>query len=175
MNSDDSSGGVKGADHVIESSGECGLASQGPAEIHASRSVAAKFVEVPDGRETILVVEDEENVRILITAVLEQQGYKVLAAKGGQEAISILSEYPGQIHLLLTDVLLPDVNGQVVAKRAVERRPNTQILYISGLGEDAIPPGEVPFLQKPFRLEELTLQIKKMLKHGDATQLPASS
>ena len=113
-----------------------------------------------DGSETILIAEDQESIRVLIKGFLEQRGYTVLAAEDGLEAISLLNDYPEAIDLLVTDVLLPGVDGGGVVKRSLECRPSTKVLYITGFGEEVIPNGTATFLLKPFRLEELAQKIR---------------
>ena len=112
------------------------------------------------GPETILIAEDQESIRVLIKGFLEQRGYTVLAAQDGSEAIALLNDYPEAIDLLVTDVLLPGVDGEGVVKCSSERRPNTQVLYITGFGEEVIPEDAAAFLLKPFRLEELARKIR---------------
>jgi DNA-binding response OmpR family regulator len=116
-----------------------------------------------DGSETILIAEDQESIRVLIKGFLEQRGYTVLAAEDGLEAISVLNDYPEAIDLLVTDVLLPGIDGGGVVKRSLECRPSTQVLYITGFGEEVIPNGAATFLLKPFRLEELAQKIRTAL------------
>jgi DNA-binding NtrC family response regulator len=116
-----------------------------------------------DTSETILIVEDQESIRGLIKAFLEQRGYRVLAAQDGLEAISLLNDYPHRIDLLVTDVLLPGIDGAGIVKHSLQRRPTTQVFYITGFGEEAIPEGTATFLLKPFRLEELARKIRTTL------------
>ncbi len=118
-----------------------------------------------DGSETILVAEDQESIRVLMKGFLEQRGYKVLSAQDGLEAIALLNDYPETIDLLVTDVLLPGIDGGGVVKHSLVRRPSTQVVYITGFGEDMIPDGAAAFLLKPFRLEELARKIRTAL-HG---------
>jgi DNA-binding NtrC family response regulator len=116
-----------------------------------------------DGSETILIAEDQESIRDLIKGFLERRGYTVLAAQDGLEAILLLNDYPEAIDLVVTDVLLPGIDGRGVVKRSLERRPSTQVLYITGFGEEVIPDGAATFLLKPFRLEELAEKIRSAL------------
>lgn len=115
------------------------------------------------GSETILIAEDQESIRALIKGFLEQRGYTVLEAQDGSEAISLLNDYPEAIDLLVTDILLPGIDGGGVVKCSLERRPNTRVLYITGFGEEVIPKGSAAFLLKPFRLEELAHKIRTTL------------
>ncbi|HMH75900.1 MAG TPA: response regulator, partial [Candidatus Udaeobacter sp.] len=81
---------------------------------------------------TILVVDDDPWVRVLARDVLAGEGYRVLEASDGQDAIRVAAEHPGPIHLLLTDVVMPQMSGPELAKRLVRSRPETKILCMSG-------------------------------------------
>jgi len=118
--------------------------------------------------ETILLVEDEANLRQLGREYLEHQGYIVFEAADGAEAIQISSAHPGPIHLLLTDVIMPGMNGQELAHRIVSLRPRTKVLFMSGYTENAIghngtlDPGIV-LLQKPFTFPALKAKVREVL------------
>ena len=124
--------------------------------------------------ETILLVEDEENLRRLARQYLETQGYRVLEAADSAAAVHICSDEPGPIHLLLTDVIMPGLNGRQLAERIVALRPKVKVLYMSGYTENVIghdgtlEPG-VNLLQKPFSLPALKNKVREVL---DA-QIPA--
>jgi two-component system cell cycle sensor histidine kinase/response regulator CckA len=122
-------------------------------------------VESYHGSETILIVEDQERIRVLTKAFLEQQGYIVLVAENGLEALSVVDGCSGPIHLLITDVVMPGIRGTEVAERLLKCRPNTQVLYISGYSDEEIDDPAAAFLQKPFRMEELGAKVRQML-HG---------
>src|SRR6266571_2591092 len=123
------------------------------------------------GSETILVVEDEEAVRSLSRRALEASGYTVLAAADGPDAVRRLERYGGPIHLVLTDVIMPGMNGRELAQRLVQRRPGLRVLYMSGYPGDAIvhrgalEPGTA-FLQKPFMPEDLARKVREVLDQG---------
>lgn len=121
------------------------------------------------GSETILLVEDQESLRVLTKTFLEKQGYTVLAAGNGMEALSIVEGYPRSIHLLVTDVVMPDIRGTEVAERLLRCRPNTQIIYISGYSDEEINDSTAAFLQKPFRMQELGAKIRNMLDKSRAS------
>jgi signal transduction histidine kinase len=111
--------------------------------------------EQPRGRETILVVEDEENVRSLVRQVLEGQGYAVLEASGAREAMYVHENHAGRIDLLLTDVMLPGKSGRELARELTEFRPATKIIFMSGYTGDTVIRTELErskalFLGKPF-------------------------
>jgi two-component system, cell cycle sensor histidine kinase and response regulator CckA len=121
------------------------------------------------GTETVLLVEDEDDVRRLVYEVLEQHGYTVLPAAQPQEAIDICRSYRGRIDLLLTDVVMPRMGGRDLAEKAAEIRPDMKVLYMSGYTEDAMLGasfGEagVAFLRKPFTPVVLTRKIRDVLE-----------
>jgi len=123
----------------------------------------------PDrGMETILLVEDESNLRRLVRQYLENQGYVVLEAAGGAAAIHLAVVHMGPIHLLLTDVIMPGMNGRELAQRISSLRPTTKVLYISGYTENAIAhngtlDAGIALLQKPFTLPALKQKVREML------------
>jgi signal transduction histidine kinase/ActR/RegA family two-component response regulator len=121
------------------------------------------------GCETILLVEDEEAIRKLAGEVLRKHGYTVLEAISGEEALSIARNYPDEVHLLLTDVVMPGMDGKILADSLTPQRPAMKVIYMSGYTDDAIldprllAPG-VAFLQKPFTLNVLTRKVHEVLK-----------
>ena len=121
-----------------------------------------------DGWETVLVAEDNEDVRTLATAVLTARGYQVLEAEDGVAAYAMARVHSGVIHLLLTDVVLPGVNGKELADRLNILRPDTKVLYMSGYAEDVIAqsgilqPG-IAFLSKPFSPDGLAEKVREVL------------
>ena len=115
------------------------------------------------GSETILLAEDQESLRILMKTFLEQKGYTVLAAQNGREAISLATHYPEKIHLLVTDVVMPDIRGTEVADRLLKDRPDIHIIYISGYLDEEITDPAAAFLQKPFGMQELGAKIRNIL------------
>jgi PAS domain S-box-containing protein len=136
---------------------------------HAAAAVSLIKAPCSDrGSETILLVEDEEPVREVIHRMLRQNGYQVLAAADGPEALRLSRQHPGPIHLMLTDVVMPGMSGHQVMEQLRPERPEMQVLYMSGHTENAIvhhgvlEPG-VAFVQKPFRQEELLLKVRGLL------------
>ncbi|MFN7996007.1 MAG: response regulator [Bryobacteraceae bacterium] len=120
------------------------------------------------GTETILVVEDEARVRKLICEVLVARGYHVLEAVRGEEAIRIVSKYKGRIHLLLADVVMPEMSGPRAVERIKDLQPGIRVLYMSGYTDEAIVHHGIlesgqPFLQKPFLPDTLASKVREVL------------
>jgi PAS domain S-box-containing protein len=143
----------------------------------AAAAQAAAPVEphkVEPGTETILLVEDEANLRYLARQFLEKQGYKVIEAADGAVAVQIAVAHEGVIHLLLTDVIMPGMNGRELAQRISEIRPNVKVLYMSGytenvVGHNGMLDAGVRLLQKPFNLRALKDKVREAL---DASPFP---
>jgi signal transduction histidine kinase/CheY-like chemotaxis protein len=135
-----------------------------------TEQVALPVVRLPlAGTETILLVEDESGVRHLIGQVLEQYGYTVLCATDGHHAMVIEAEYAGPIDLLISDMIMPGLSGPDLAQRIVRRRPEIQVLFISGYASrEAIDSGisspNASFLQKPFLPEVLARKVRERLE-----------
>lgn len=126
------------------------------------------------GTETVLLVEDEEAVLHLTCRLLEQQGYKVLAASLPNLALEICEQYPESIHLLLTDVIMPDLSGKELADRVLKIRPDIRVLYMSGFTAEILQqrghlPESLRLLRKPFTSKTLAQQVRAAL---DKTPLP---
>lgn len=120
------------------------------------------------GSETILLVEDDAPLRRLIREFLENIGYQVLEAKGGAEAVQLSEEHTGPIHALLTDVVMPGINGRELAQRLEVMRPAMAVLYVSGYTDDAVVRQAISdrgsvFLQKPVPLETLAQKLRYTL------------
>jgi PAS domain S-box-containing protein len=122
----------------------------------------------PRGHETILLVEDEIVVLTMATKMLTRQGYPVLAANTPGEAIRLAREHAGEIHLLVTDVVMPEMNGRVLAKQLLSRHPRLKRLFMSGYTADIIAhrgvlEEGVHFIQKPFSIESLAAAVREAL------------
>jgi signal transduction histidine kinase len=122
----------------------------------------------PRGSETILLVEDQEKVRALVRDMLEANGYAVLEAGHGVEALSVCETHPGPIQLVLTDVVMPEMGGRELAERLTAPRPEARVLYMSGYTEHAINrqgslDARAPFIQKPFSSDVLARKVREVL------------
>jgi signal transduction histidine kinase/CheY-like chemotaxis protein len=129
---------------------------------------AADLDAIPRGNETILLAEDEEPVRSLTCRILQQLGYTVVAASGGAEAIRLAEQHVGPIDLLVTDVVMPEINGRKLAERLTLMRPGLKVLFLSGYTDDAVVrhgvlQADVAFLQKPFAIEALARKVRQSL------------
>jgi CheY-like chemotaxis protein len=121
-------------------------------------------------RQTILLVEDEEMVRVLMCEVLEREGYEVLPCANPKEGIEMSKRHGGHIDLLLTDVVMPGMNGREMANRIHEILPQLLVVFMSGYTEHALTEeGQVDpkfeYLQKPFTLKMLAQKLAKVLGH----------
>ncbi|WP_437538704.1 ATP-binding protein [Sorangium sp. So ce726] len=137
-------------------------------EEHAEVTPARARPSPAGGDETVLVVEDDDAVRKLIVDVLERRGYGVLSAASGEEALAMLArEGEDAVDLLLTDLVMPGMNGRELAERAVAIHPRARVLYISGYAEDVLagaePDRELALLQKPFTPETLAHRLRELL------------
>jgi PAS domain S-box-containing protein len=122
----------------------------------------------PHGCETILLVEDEDAVRKITKLTLQSLGYAVLEAQNGDEAFRVCERHAKPIHLLMTDVVMPEIGGRQVAERLSACRPNIKVLFLSGYTDDAvvrhgIMKAEVAFLQKPFTALGLARKVREVL------------
>jgi PAS domain S-box-containing protein len=120
------------------------------------------------GHETVLLVEDEENLRRLARQALENQGYSVIDAPDGAAAIQISQAHQGPIHLLLTDVIMPGMNGRELANKISPTRPEMRVLYMSGytenhIGHNGTLDEGITLLQKPFTLPALKAKVRQVL------------
>jgi two-component system cell cycle sensor histidine kinase/response regulator CckA len=123
---------------------------------------------IPQGRETILLVEDEEVVRQVTHRILQRQGYTVLDAKDGQDALEILEQHPGPVHLMVTDLVMPGMNGRELALKMTAAHPEIKVLYMSGYAENGIVNQGVleegiVYIQKPFEARVLAYRVRELL------------
>ena len=126
------------------------------------------------GTETVLVVEDETAVRELTARILSRAGFKVLVARDGAEALIKFEKYPEEIHLLLTDVVMPQMSGNQLAELLVKARPGLRVLYMSGYTDNALEHQNLldagsRFIGKPFTSLELTHKVRDLLDNGPSS------
>lgn len=120
------------------------------------------------GRETVLVAEDEDLLRQLAEKILSQQGYRVLTARDGREALRIMEDRGASVDLLLTDIVMPDINGPSLAEQRRQQFPRLRVAYMSGYAQDAlsgatdVKPGH-NFIQKPFKPADLLALVREFL------------
>ena len=124
--------------------------------------------DLPGARGTVLVVEYETTVRRLACRVLRTQGYRVLEARNGTEALAIVREHQGPVDLLLTDIIMPGLGGPALVERLLPAEPELKVLYITGYSEEAIrQQGMLPaggaLLEKPFTAHELAHRVREAL------------
>jgi CheY-like chemotaxis protein len=122
----------------------------------------------PRGCETVLLVEDEEPLLALGKRILERQGYKVLAARSPLDALRLVERYVGSIELLITDVVMPEMNGKQLKEALDKVRPGIKCLFMSGYTADIIAhsgvlEADVHFIQKPFSIRDISLRVRKAL------------
>ena len=138
-------------------------------------SILPSTVKVARGVETILLVEDEESVRRMVGKILGENGYTILDAAHGEEAIRICRNHKGPIHLLMTDVVMPRMSGRELASRLQPLRKEMKVLYMSGYPDNTIvhhgvlEPGTA-FLQKPFTLRGLEQKVREVLDSASGVQ-----
>jgi two-component system cell cycle sensor histidine kinase/response regulator CckA len=123
---------------------------------------------MPHGSETILLVEDEDAVRALTCQILQMQGYAVLEARDGEQAVQVAEEHQGRFQLLVTDVVMPRMGGRRLAELLAQAHAGLKVLYLSGYTDDAVVrhgvlEAEVAFLQKPFTPSALAEKVRDVL------------
>jgi two-component system cell cycle sensor histidine kinase/response regulator CckA len=136
-------------------------------EAHAVETapVAARDV---TGQDTILLVEDEEAVRSFAARALRMRGYNVLEASGGEEALEIVKSEGDKIDLVITDVVMPNMDGPTIVKHIKELKPELEVIFMSGYAEEAFRRSDqtsenIHFLPKPFGLKQLAAKVKEVL------------
>ena len=122
----------------------------------------------PDAPHTILLVDDEEPVRRLLSTILSNAGFRVLPASGLPEAMALEAAHDGPIHLLITDLMMPEMDGRMVARTIIARRPSCRVLFISGYPADAVDLEGIAaaFLQKPFVPRALVSRVRELLENN---------
>ena len=136
--------------------------------LESSESLADPVRLATRGTETVLLVEDEEAVRKITRIALQMQGYTVLEADGGAEAIRLSESYPGEIHLLVSDVVMPEMGGRQLLDAVRQRRPGLRVLFMSGYMDDAVLLHGVvestdAFIQKPFTPLSLARKVREVI------------
>lgn len=144
-----------------------------PPPLETTPPVSAPDLDPETSLETILVVEDEAGIRALVRKILRRQGYVVLEASNGDDALKICAGHKGKIDLLVTDVMMPRMSGRELADRLTALRPDLRILYVSGYTDDAMLssgsfPSGTAFLQKPFTLGSLLGKVREVLDVGQS-------
>ena len=133
--------------------------------------------DLPSGTETILLVDDEEPVRYVVREILERRGYRVLTACDGPAGLRVSSDFQGPIHLLVTDIVMPRMNGFEVAKFVTAERPSIKILYMSGylqtvgFDQERLLSGQY-FLAKPFLCPTLARKVREVLDGPSMSRKP---
>jgi two-component system cell cycle sensor histidine kinase/response regulator CckA len=128
------------------------------------------------GDETVLLVEDEAGVRTILEAMLRRHGYRVLSCGSPDEALEICARHLDTIHLLVTDMIMPGMNGRQLSEKVVDLRPGIQVLYVSGYADSTqqeVVDSAMDYLQKPFTPEALALKVRELLSRPSASGLPA--
>ncbi|MGH6877158.1 MAG: ATP-binding protein, partial [Rhizomicrobium sp.] len=142
---------------------------------HKGESVAQPAERPPPrditGQDTILLVEDEEAVRSFAARALKLRGYQVLEAAGGEEALELVRRHPGAIHLLITDVVMPNMDGPTLVRAVRRLRPDLAVIFMSGYAEEAFRrhdenAADLHFLAKPFGLKQLAAKVKDVLSNA---------
>jgi len=136
---------------------------------------APQATDASHGPETVLLVDDDDGVRGVIRAILQSHGYVVLEASHGDGALRIAKQYEGPIHLLLTDIVMPLMNGCELVERSAPIRPETKVLFMSGYTDPTrstctmLKAGK-DFLRKPFTASSLASKVREVLEGGDSVQ-----
>ncbi|HXA95704.1 MAG TPA: response regulator [Candidatus Dormibacteraeota bacterium] len=127
--------------------------------------------------ETILVVDDENQVRALARDILLGAGYRVLEAEDGEQALRVVEEHPGPVHVLVTDVMMPGINGKELADRLGAAYPDMKIIFMSGRAAEVISDAGVlipvdAFLAKPFTVDRLLNKVRERLEYRSPFSRP---
>ena len=122
-----------------------------------------------NAQRTVLLVEDEPEVLQMGKRMIERMGYRVIAASSPPEAFQLAEEYSGEIDLLITDVIMPEMNGRDLARRLLDRQPGLRQLYMSGytadvIGSHGVQDGGLNFIAKPFTMKNLARKVRAVLE-----------
>ncbi len=126
------------------------------------------------GHERILLVEDEDSVRAFSARALRATGYEVFEAESGDEALDLLDEVGGQIDLMVSDVVMPEMDGPALLLKVRQRLPNLKVIFVSGYAEESVRQDiaddrSVEFLAKPYSLDQINSKVKEVLGKGRET------
>ena len=137
-------------------------------KIEIEKEVLDPVIDDPGGVETILLVEDNEQVRNLVFTILHRKGYVVLVAADGKEALHILDQHKGALDLMLTDVVMPGMNGKELFSRVIEKYKHLKVIYMSGYTANVIAHRGIldkgtDFIQKPFSTQDLAVKVRDVL------------
>lgn len=135
--------------------------------------VSAGVAGMPRGRETLLVAEDQDQVREMVCSILQQQGYTVLGAASGEEALQLAAQTDAPIHLLVSDVIMTGIDGNTLLRRLAATRPGMRVLFMSGYTENVIEhhgvlDAGVEFIRKPFAISEFCRKVREVLDRAPA-------
>jgi CheY-like chemotaxis protein len=135
---------------------------------HSATASSPHRIERPPGGYTVLVVDDEEAVRRLASRILSRSGDQALEARHGREALATIEQHAGPVHLVLTDIKMPGMNGRELGREIERRWPDKRILYMSGFASEVFQGGLLepgaPFLAKPFTQEDLAGKVRGLLE-----------
>lgn len=138
------------------------------AEAQAVATAVAAENKSLHGTETLLLVEDEEQILNLGRRILQQHGYTILAARLPEQALKLAEQYPGPIHLLVTDVIMPGMNGRELRDRVAALKPGLRCMFMSGytaevIAHQGVLEDDIQFLQKPFTVEALARRVREVM------------
>jgi DNA-binding NtrC family response regulator len=136
-----------------------------------------RSLQIPGGAETILLVDDSAPLRELMREIFSVEGYSVLEASDGVQAVELSRKYPGIIHLLITDIVMPRMDGTALAEHLVQERPNIAVIFVTGYAANKSmmphhPPERFTIIEKPYRPDALLQSARRML--GEMKSLPVT-
>jgi two-component system cell cycle sensor histidine kinase/response regulator CckA len=142
-------------------------------EAEAVKAAVAAPVRDLTGHERILLVEDEESVRAFSARALRTTGYEVFEADGGEEALEVLQDLDFKIDLMISDVVMPEMDGPTLLKHVRETMPNLKVIFVSGYAEESVrrdieDDQSVEFLPKPYSLDQINSKVKEVLGKTEA-------